>query len=50
MVPGAMSTHVILIRAIEASRFAPVLVERLLALRSTARNWNTVRKIAAALG
>ena len=36
--------------AITASRFTPVLVERLLARRSTARNWNTVRKIAAALG
>jgi len=36
--------------AITASRFTPTLVERLLARRSTARNWNTVRKIAAALG
>jgi uncharacterized protein (DUF1697 family) len=35
---------------ISASRFTPVLVERLLARRGTARNWNTVRKIAAALG
>ena len=36
--------------SVSASRFTPTLVERLLARRSTARNWNTVRKIAAALG
>ena len=36
--------------AITASRFTTTLVERLLGRRSTARNWNTVRKIAAALG